>query len=486
MEFVWLLVIGHWNFYIMFKVKGYKIKKLAPAEFELVKDKGVPVRIFATFKLLEKMDSAVFEQATNVSLLPGLVGPVLVMPDAHSGYGAPIGTVFATSEDGYVSPGAIGFDINCGMRLLITNLSEEEIRPYLEKLVNKLFEMVPPGVGKKGFLRISKNQLKELVERGVPYLVKTLGVGWEEDLKAIEEGGKIEGADFSVVSQRAVERGFAQLATLGSGNHYLEIQRVEKIFDTEFAKKYGIEREGQIGIMIHCGSRGFGHQVCSDYLRIFERKIDSYKIKVADRQLVCLPLSSRQAQDYIKAMSSAANFAFVNREAITHQVRRAFEKVLGGSAKNYDLRLIYDVAHNIGKFEEHIIPGVKRKARVFVHRKGATRSFPGQPVIIGGSMETGSYFLIGKETSLLKSFGSTAHGSGRTMSRAKAKRQVRGEKLWREMLQRGIYVKSASFSGLAEEAGVAYKNISDVVEAVDKAGLSSPVVYFKPIGNIKG
>lgn len=470
----------------MFEIKGYELKKIGSVEYELVKDKGVPVRIFATFKLLEEMDEAVFEQATNVSLLPGLEGPVLVMPDAHSGYGAPIGTVFATGEEGYVSPGAIGFDINCGMRLLITNLQEEEIRPYLEKLVNTLFEFVPPGVGRKGFLRVNKNQLKELVERGVPYLVKTLGVGWEEDLKSIEEGGKIEGADFSCVSMRAIERGLAQLATLGSGNHYLEIQRVEKIFDRELAKKYGIERKGQIGIMIHCGSRGFGHQICSDYLRIFESKMEAYKIKVADRQLACLPIHSKEGQNYIRAMSAAANFAFVNREAITHQVRRAFEKVLGGNAQNYDLRLIYDVAHNIGKFEEHLIPGTKIRKIVFVHRKGATRSFPGQPVIIGGSMETGSYFLIGKETSLLKSFGSTAHGSGRTMSRAKAKRIVRGEKLWQEMKKRGIYVKAASFSGLAEEAGIAYKNISDVVEAVDKAGLSSPVVYFKPIGNIKG
>ncbi len=470
----------------MFEIKGFKVKKVGVAEYVLQKDQGVEVRIFATHKLLENMDKEVFVQATNVSMLPGLIGPVLVMPDAHSGYGAPIGTVFATSKNGYVSPGAIGFDINCGMRLLITNLTEKEIRPYLEKLVNKLFEMIPPGVGRKGFLKVSKNQLRELVEKGVPYLVKTLGIGWEKDIESIEENGVIKGADFSCVSKRAVERGIAQLATLGSGNHYLEIQRVEKIFNKEVAKRFGIEREGQIGVMIHCGSRGFGHQICSDYLRIFESKIGSYNIKVADRQLVCLPIDSSAGRSYISAMSAAANFAFVNREAITYQVRKAFEKVLGGRAEEYDLRLIYDVAHNIGKYEKHLIPGTKQFEQVFVHRKGATRSFPDTPVIIGGSMETGSYFLLGSEFSLQKSFGSTAHGSGRTMSRARAKREIRGEVLWKKMLEKGIYVKAASFSGLAEEAGVAYKDISDVVDAVNKAGLSSPVVYLKPIGNIKG
>jgi tRNA-splicing ligase RtcB len=348
-----------------------------------------------------------------------------------------------------------------------------------------IFDYVPPGLGRKGFLKVNKEELKRLVEGGVPHLVKK-GIGWEEDVSQIEEDGKINGADFSYVSKEAVERGISQLATLGSGNHYLEIQVVDTVFDQQKAKEFGISEKNQIVVMVHCGSRGFGHQICSDYLRIFEKHMLEFKVALNDRQLISAPLHSSPAKNYLSAMAAAANFAFVNREAITHQIRIVFEKVFGKKAQTLGMELVYDVAHNIAKFEEHLIPNSSKKSRFLIHRKGATCSFPNQPVIIGGSMETGSYLLFGTEKAMEKSFGSTAHGSGRTMSRTKAKKIVCGEKLFKEMKTRGIYVKSASYAGLAEEAGLAYKNISAVVKSIDAAGLSKPVAYLKPIGNIKG
>lgn len=463
------------------RLHQFSLQKINAAEYELEKDyQGAAIRFFANETILREMEEEVFFQAQNVARLPSLAGPVCIMPDAHVGYGAPIGTVFAMKEDGgYISPGAIGYDINCGMRLIITNLMYKEIKPYVEKIVDALFQSVPAGLGGKGFLNINKNELKQLVEQGVPYMIKTKGVGWEEDVEHIEEKGKINGADFSCVSEEAAKRGITQIATLGSGNHYLEIQRVKEILDPTTASKLGVHSENQIGVMIHCGSRGFGHQICADYLRIFQRHLDEFKIRFNDRQLVCAQIASEHGKRYIAAMSTAANFAFINREAITHQVRNVFEKVLGRSAESLGMKLVCDVAHNIGKWEIH-------GKKVFVHRKGATRSFPDQPVIIGGSMETGSYLLIGTESALKKSYGSTAHGSGRTMSRQKAKQMFHGEKLWQEMRSKGIYVKAHSFSGLAEEGGAAYKNISDVVESIESACLSKPVAYFKPIGNIKG
>ncbi len=471
----------------MVNIFGYILNRVGEAEYEMEKDyQGAPLRIFAEEGLLKQMDEAVFIQGKNVAQLPGLVGPVLIMPDAHSGYGAPIGTVFAMdSNHGYISPGAVGYDINCGMRLIKTNLCHEEIKPHLEKLVNMLFDYVPPGLGRRGFLKVNKKELKQLVEEGVPHLIKK-GIGWEEDISRIEEQGKIQDADFSCVSKEAADRGISQLATLGSGNHYLEIQVVEAILDQEKAKELGIFKKNQITVMIHCGSRGFGHQVCSDYLRIFEKHRSEFKIALSDRQLVSAPLYSSPAKHYFSAMAAAANFAFANREAITHKIRMVFEKVLGKKAQTLGMKLVYDVAHNIAKFEQHQIPKSKKQGRFLIHRKGATRSFPNLPVIIGGSMETGSYLLIGTREAATKSFGSTAHGSGRTMSRAKAKRIVCGDKLWQEMKNKGIYVKSVSSAGLAEEAGLAYKNISDVIKSIDAAGLSKPVAYLRPIGNIKG
>lgn len=463
------------------KINNFELEKKEAAQWLLKNDySGENIYIFALENLLQQMEEEVFIQARNVALLPGLAGPVYLMPDAHSGYGAPIGTVFAMKEkEGYIAPGAVGYDINCGMRLILTHLTFAEVSPFLEKLVNLLFEYIPAGLGRRGFLKINKNELKKIAEEGVNYLIKEKGIGWEEDIEKIEEKGKILGADFSCVSCEAIERGISQLATLGSGNHYLEVQKVEKIFDEKWAKKLGIFAN-QITIMIHCGSRGFGHQICSDYLRIFEKHLDDYKVKINDRQLACLPIDSTYGQNYLKAMACAANFAFVNREAITYQIRKVFEKIFTKNISTLGLNLVYDVAHNIAKKE------VYKGKKVLIHRKGATRSYPDQPVIIGGSMETGSYLLLGTKEALEKSYGSTAHGSGRTMSRAKAKRMIQGQKLWQKMKKEGIYVKSASFSGLAEEAGFAYKNISDVVKSITQAGLSKPIAYFKPIGNIKG
>lgn len=461
----------------MITLHGFSFKKINGAEWEMEKDyQRALIVFFAEEKLLTQMDEEVFIQARNVAQLPGLVERVCIMPDAHSGYGAPIGTVFAMDQkNGFVCPGAIGYDINCGMRLLTTKLSYNDVKPHLEKLVNTLFDLVPAGIGRKGFLKVNREELKNLVENGVKALVKK-GIGWEEDVSHIEENGCIQGADITAVSDAAKDRGLPQLATLGSGNHYLEIQKVEEIFDPATASQFNIHSLNQIVVMLHCGSRGFGHQVCSDHLHLFEKHLAEFKIKIADRQLVCAPINSSYAKNYLSAMAAAANFAFVNREAITYQIRKAFEKVFGKNPQQSEMKLVYDVAHNIGKWENNRL----------IHRKGATRSFPKQPVIIGGSMETGSYLLVGTEEALKKSFGSTAHGSGRTMSRARAKHIVAGKELWNKMKQEGIYVKSASFSGLAEEAGLAYKNISDVVKSVDLAGLSKPVAYLKPIGNIKG
>ena len=441
------------------------------------RDMKVSVRIIALEKLVEKMEEVVLQQAANVASLPGLVGDVIVLPDAHSGYGAPIGCVFATDPEngGVISPGAVGYDINCGMRLITTSLTVNEVRPKLLQLVNLLFDYVPPGVGREGFLRLTYNELDQILEDGASWMVNK-GFGSREDLDHVEEGGRIDGADPEKVSQKAKERGKLQLATLGSGNHYLEIQQVEKIFDSQKAAEWGINDTSQVVVMLHCGSRGLGHQVATDYLRSFEKKLDKYNINISDLQLACAPFTSVDGQNYFEAMNSASNFAFANRQAITYQIREVFERVFGRSTENLDMKLVYDVAHNIAKTEKELL----------VHRKGATRSFPNQPVIIGGSMETGSYLLLGTEKAQELTFGSTAHGSGRTMSRHQAKRTIRSEELSRQLKNEGIVVKGASWGGLAEEAGFAYKNIADVVESVEKAGISTPIAAFRPIGNIKG
>ncbi|MBI4516817.1 MAG: RtcB family protein [Deltaproteobacteria bacterium] len=459
----------------------------------------VPVRIFATAALLEAMDDQVFKQAANVATLPGIIGYSFVMPDAHWGYGFPIGGVAAMDPDtGVISPGGIGFDINCGMRLALTNLTLEEVQPKLRQLVDALYERVPSGVGCKGFVKLSKSEFTEVVEQGGRWCIRN-GYGWEEDLERTEEHGCLSGANAACVSPRAIERGLHQIGTLGSGNHYLEIQvaRPEHVADQALAAKLGITQPNQIAVMFHCGSRGFGHQVASDYLQTFLHAMSNkYGLEIIDRELACAPFRSEEGQSYFAAMQCAANMSFANRQVILHRVREVFSSVFHRDAKDLGLRLLYDVAHNTAKLETHVVDG--RRRQLLVHRKGATRAFGpgmpgvppeyqrlGQPVIIGGSMETGSYLLTGLASGS-ESFFSTAHGSGRTMSRTKAKKAYRGRDLQRSMEAHGIYVRTASYAGLAEEAGAAYKDIDAVVEATELAGLSHRIVRFTPIGNVKG
>ena len=460
---------------------------------------NVPARIYATRKLLEAMDSGVIEQATNVACLPGIVRYSYAMADAHWGYGFPIGGVAAFDmEEGVISPGGVGFDVNCGMRLIRTNLRFSEVRPRTKELVDLIYTLVPAGVGVKGNQNFAQPQMGDITSLGVKWCAEH-GLAWEDDPGHVEEGGYIKGADITKVSRQAISRGVSQFGTLGSGNHYLEIQVVDpaRFLDRDLAKEFGIVHDDQVMVMIHCGSRGFGHQICSDYLRTFESGMKRFDIRVRDRDLACLPFSSTEGRDYYAAMVCAANFAFVNRQIIVNKVREAFSRVFHREAEAMDMHLIYDVCHNVAKVEEHQYDG--SRAKVLVHRKGATRSFGpghpdvpapyrkiGQPVIIGGSMETGSYLLVGTHKAMEDTFGSTAHGSGRTMSRTAAKREVRGAELQRKMLDRGIYVKAATMEGLAEEAGMAYKDISEVVETMDRAGISKKVAALRPIGNIKG
>jgi tRNA-splicing ligase RtcB (3'-phosphate/5'-hydroxy nucleic acid ligase) len=459
----------------------------------------VPARIYATEKLLSAMDAGVFDQVTNVACLPGIIGHAFCMPDGHWGYGFPIGGMAAIDPDkGVISPGGIGFDINCGMRLILTNLTEEEVRPHLHELVDRLFYRVPTGVGCHGFVKLSREEFCRVAELGSAWCLKK-GYAWPEDLEMTEEGGCFPGADASRVSARAIERGYNQIGTLGSGNHYLEIQvaKPENIIDAATARTFGITLPNQVVVMFHCGSRGFGHQVATDYLKTFLNVMGrKYGLKVRDRELACAPFRSPEGQDYFAAMKCAVNMAFANRQVILHRVREVFSDIFHRDPRDLGMEMVYDVAHNTAKLERHTVGMHERE--VLVHRKGATRAFgpgmsglpacyreTGQPVIIGGSMETGSYLLAGVASGGA-TFYTTAHGSGRTMSRHQAKKQFRGEKLLREMESRGIYVRSASFGGVAEEAGSAYKDIDDVVEATELAGLSRRVVRLTPIGNIKG
>ncbi len=482
---------------------GMKINKISDYVWEIPKSEKegmrVPARIYASDVLFENMDKGVFEQITNVACLPGIQKYALCMPDGHWGYGFPIGGVAAfDTENGIISPGGIGFDINCGMRLITTDLKINEVKPRLPELINELFRAVPAGVGSKGVIKASVSQLKDIMRRGAEWCIEN-GYGWPQDLQRIEEGGHIPGADPSKVSEKAISRGINQLGTLGSGNHYLEIQLVttENIFDEKIAKVFGIKEKDQIVIMVHCGSRGFGHQVATDYLRVFDKAMKKYGMTVRDRELACAPFKSPEGSDYYKAMLCAANSAFANRQIITHRIRESFSKVFDTNAEKLGIEIVYDVAHNIARVERYKIDGKEKE--VLVHRKGSTRSFGpgrrelpeiyrevGQPVIVGGSMQTGSFLLTGTEKAMEETFGSTMHGAGRTMSRSAAKKKVRGDQLMRTMAENGILVKAASMPGLAEEAGIAYKDISEVVETMDTLGISKKVVKLKPIGNIKG
>jgi len=455
----------------------------------------VPARIYATPAILEAMDAGVFEQVTNVACLPGIRRYALCMPDGHWGYGFPIGGVAAFDvSSGIISPGGVGYDVNCGMRLIRTDLTHDEVRPYLDRLMMELFRRVPAGVGASGFVHLDRSSFDEVMTNGARWCIGQ-GFGWQQDLECIEEGGCIGGADPSRVSDRAVSRGINQLGTLGSGNHYLEVQvvRPDQVFNRDLAASWGITGQDQIVVMVHCGSRGFGHQVASDYLKVFEKAMRRYGIAVKDQQLACAPFRSVEGQDYFAAMNCAANAAFANRQVITHRIREAFAAVFGKSAEELGMELVYDVAHNIAKVERY------PEGELVVHRKGATRALgpgspdlaaryraTGQPVICGGSMETGSYLLVGTEGAMRDTFASTMHGAGRTMSRAQAKKSIRGETLQRQMKEQGILVQAVSMAGLAEEAGFAYKNIAAVVESVDRAGITKTVAELRPIGNIKG
>ena len=480
-----------------------QLRKISPTVWELpVSYKEgmlVPARFIASEALMGDMEAVVFEQAANVACLPGIVNYSYCMPDGHSGYGFPIGGVAAMDpESGVISPGGIGFDINCGMRLCLTTLTEEEVRPRIGELVDQLFSAIPTGVGCRGFVKCSRSEFLKVIEQGSRWCLQK-GYALPEDLEMTEEGGCFAGADAAACSDKAIERGYDQIGTLGSGNHYCEIQiaRPENIFDEETARAFGITIPNQVVIMFHCGSRGFGHQVATDYLQSFLRVMTTkYGIKLHDRELACAPFRSPEGQAYFAAMKCAANMGFANRQVILHRIREVFSKLFRRSPEELGMRMIYDVSHNTAKLEKHLVEGKMRQ--LLVHRKGATRSFgpgmpglpecyreTGQPVIIGGSMETGSYLLAG-EASAAQTFFTTAHGSGRTMSRHQARKMVQGRKLLDDMEQRGIYVRTDSYGGLAEEAGLAYKDIDVVTAATEAAGLSRRVVKLVPIGNIKG
>jgi tRNA-splicing ligase RtcB len=453
-------------------------------------DMKVPARVFATENMLDEiLEDKSLWQLTNVATLPGIYKYALAMPDVHEGYGFCVGAVAAFDyNEGIISPGGIGFDINCGVRLAVTDLDYEEVKDKIPKLTEEIFKHVPSGVGRGGFWKLNNDEMKKVLENGAQYIVE-LGYGEKEDLEATESFGKLEGADSETVSKTAKDRGRDQLGTIGAGNHFVEIQRVQEIYNEEIAKELGLEK-GKIVVLIHCGSRGLGHQVASDYVRKAISYLDKQNIKLVDRELAYFPFEHPEGQNYFSAMKAAANFAFANRQLILHQVRKAFKKVF---SKEIKLRQIYDVAHNIAKIEEY------EGKKLIVHRKGATRAFwkghtelppryqeIGQPTLIPGSMGTSSYILIGQDLAKEISFGSAPHGAGRVMSRAEAKRKIKGSELKKELEKRGISVAAGSMSGLAEEAPIAYKDVSEVVEVVHQIGIAKKLAKLVPVGVIKG
>ena len=458
----------------------------------------VPGLIYASKKMLESIrEEQTPEQVANVAFLPGIIGYSLAMPDIHWGYGFPIGGVAAMDiKDGVVSPGGVGYDINCGVRLLCTSLSEAEVRPRINALINELFHNIPSGLGSEGKIKVSQKEMNQLMVEGAHWAVKR-GMGFEEDLDVTEEGGCLTGADPTKISDKAVKRGMPQAGTLGSGNHFLEIQVVKEIFDPHIASIMGINEIGQILVLIHTGSRGFGHQICTDHLRVMEQAVSKYGIKLPDRQLACAPIESKEGKDYLAAMACAANYAWVNRQCIAHWVRESFSKIFDKSPEKLGMKQVYDVAHNIAKIEEHTIDG--RKVKVCVHRKGATRAFPaghkdtprrykevGQPVLVPGDMGRCSFVAVGTQKAMSESFGSTCHGAGRVLSRGAAKRSIRGADVIRELESRGIIVKAENVSALAEEASQAYKDVTEVIDVVHQAGISRKVAMAIPMGVIKG
>ncbi|MFH0847098.1 MAG: RtcB family protein, partial [Chloroflexota bacterium] len=458
----------------------------------------VPGLIYADQKMLaDILEEQALEQVANVAFLPGIIGYSLAMPDIHWGYGFPIGGVAAMRlEDGVVSPGGVGFDINCGVRLLRTNLTREEVLPKIKELVDALYTSVPSGLASEGKIRLRRGEIDEVLVLGARWAVE-MGYGRPEDLETTEERGEMKDADPERVSKRAKERGTPQLGTLGSGNHFLEVALVDQIYEPETARAMGIDRLDQVMLLIHCGSRGLGHQTAADYIQKMIEAMAEYKIDVPDRQLACAPVKSPEGQAYLGAMRCAANYAWANRQCIAHWVRESFCRVMGKCEADAGLEMVYDVAHNIAKIEEHTING--RREKLCVHRKGATRAFPaghpelpakylkvGQPVLIPGDMGRVSYVLVGTEQAMRETFGSTCHGAGRVRSRAAAKRAVRGSDILKELTARGITVRTGSMAGLAEEASIAYKDVASVVGVTEHTGISRAIARTRPIGVIKG
>jgi tRNA-splicing ligase RtcB len=460
-------------------------------------DMRVPARLYASERLLEDaLEDLSLKQLINTSTLPGIVKHALAMPDIHQGYGFPIGGVVATEPpDGVISPGGVGYDINCGVRLMATHIHREEIEPYLEDLATALYRNCPSGVGTKGHLRLSERELEAVAVDGSKWALKE-GYARLEDLVRTEEGGRLAGADPNQLSRRAKQRGMPQLGTLGAGNHFIEVDVIERTFEPDAAEAMGLY-EGNVAVQIHCGSRGFGHQVCDDYVRRLQPAVQKYGIQLPDRQLVCAPFDSPEGQAYFGAMACAANYAFANRQVLAHLVRLSFEQSLAGKLDDWDVFQVYDIAHNMAKLETHAVDGEQK--RLVVHRKGATRAFGpgfeglppeyrevGQPVLVPGSMGTMSFVLTGTEQSMGQTFGSTCHGAGRTMSRSQAKRLVHGGELRDELERSGIAIRAGSLKGLAEEAPRAYKEVDDVVRVVDGAGIARKVARLRPLAVIKG
>jgi tRNA-splicing ligase RtcB len=488
---------------LLTKSGNHRVRKINDFIFKIETDLSrgmkVPVIIYATDSLISKMvTDRTIDQAANVSTLPGVRKNVVVLPDGHEGYGFPVGGVAALDlEEGVISPGGVGYDINCGVRLLSTSLIERDVKPRIKDLVNELFRSIPSGLGSQGAIKLTQSNLDELLIDGVKWAIER-GYGWKQDAEVCEEGGRMIGADPESVSNMARKRGSPQLGSLGSGNHFLEIQKVNRIYDDRAAKAMGITQEGQLTVLIHCGSRGLGHQICSDYLRISEIALRKLGMKLVDRELACVPNNSVEGEDYRKAMYCALNFAWSNRQLITHWTRKTFEKVFQMSEQQLDMNLVYDVAHNIAKVERHNVEGEGMRDLV-IHRKGATRAFPagmdelpskyyniGQPVIIPGSMGTASWILLGNKKSLNLSFGSTAHGAGRTMSRSAAKRSYTAENVRNRLESNGIYVKALTKDGVVEETPDAYKDVDEVANVSHSLGIATKVARLIPIGVIKG
>ncbi len=476
-------------------------KKIEEYVYEIPKsfrpDMRVPARLYADEELLEAaLGDRSLRQLVNTATLPGVVKYTLAMPDIHQGYGPPIGGVIPSkTSTGVISPGAVGYDINCGVRLLRSNILAEEVKPIMDEIVNALFRGVPSGVGRGGDIRLSHRDMENVLEKGSAWAVSQ-GYGTKDDLEHTEERGGMAGADSRKVSSRAKKRGSSQLGTLGSGNHFVEVGEVEVIYNQEVADAFGLF-EGQMVVWIHTGSRGLGHQVCTDYVRDLQQAVHKYGIKLPDRELVCAPFDSPEGRDYFAAMACAANYAWTNRQVLTHRVRQILDDVLAGLVKDRELTLVYDLTHNIAKVEKHPIDG--KPTKLVIHRKGATRAFGpgmpglpadyrevGQPVLIPGDMGTASYVLVGTAEAMEKTFGTSCHGAGRVMSRRAAKRKIRGEDLQKELAEKGIVVRGGSWKGLAEEAPAAYKDVDRVVNVVHSLGIARKVARVVPLGVIKG